>query len=219
MRPTSAPSGTSPRRRNLVLPGLISSLLVFGGCDFFKELESVDSEAETGADGSNSDSTDESGSETGGGECGLQEDMCLSQDSLLSCNFETGELQELDCASLCVPNINVTCMLTPSTVHACWCAAPGDIKIDSCTQLEACLNNCGPDATGECGYSCMDRTNASTIRLLGTVLSCADIACDQICKDDLNVCADCILSARAGLSGDCALERSTCDQDSAEPWP
>jgi hypothetical protein len=200
----------------LVLSALVVSVFALGACDFFNELQSADSE--TGEGDGDGDGDGESGSETGG-ECTLQDDMCVSQDNLLSCNFETGELEDLNCANLCAPNINVACMMAPSTVHACWCAVPGDIKIDSCTQLESCLNNCGPAATEECGWNCLDRTDASTVRLLGALLSCADIACDQICKDDINVCADCLLSARAGLYGDCSIERSTCDQDSSEPWP
>lgn len=198
------------------------STLALGGCDFFKELESVETGTETGdetASESGDETAAESSSDTEAQACSIIEDECVDQDTLMSCDFESGELNELNCAALCAPNINVTCMMTPSTVHACWCAAPGTQKLDSCSQLEDCLNTCGPDATGECGFACMERTDANTVRLLGALLSCADIACDDICKEDLNVCANCILSARAGLSGNCSLERSICDQDTNDdPW-
>lgn len=205
-----------PRSLHTLLVALMA-LGPLGGCDFFKELEDAEQD-ETG----DTSETGESG-ETGdaGDVCQLGvTDYCASQDDLITCDPETSEEIEFDCAYACAPNINVSCFKTPSYISACWCAAPGDQKIDSCSQLETCLGKCGVDAWDSCGEACFARTTATTVRLYGALLACAEKSCVETCAEEPAACGNCLASARAGYSGDCAVERSLCDQDeNDDAWP
>lgn len=196
------------------------SLLAATGCDFFKELEG--NESETGESSTESSTGDESGDtgESGDGPCiPGQDDFCSAQDLLEACDPDSGELVTFDCAAACSPNLNVSC-LQVGTVQSCWCAAPGNNKIDSCSELEDCLDSCGANAYAGCGDACFGRTDASTIRLFGSLLHCAEESCAVICDADAVACTNCLYDARAGLIGDCALERSICDMDSnGDTWP
>lgn len=209
------------------------ALLGTAGCDFFQELESLP-EA-----GGGEESGEDSGTEGEGGEgtptdlgdgqpCTTLDDVCLGQDSLISCDPETAELKAHDCGTLCAQNgqLNFTCsVLSVDTglAHGCWCSSPNNVKIDACNDVDQCIFNCGafPDLAGECTEACLSRTDASTIRLLGSLYHCADLSCDAACAQDPFSCMDCVLSARAGLYGDCALERAFCDSDTNDdiPWP
>ncbi|MFO7561451.1 MAG: hypothetical protein R6X02_02310 [Enhygromyxa sp.] len=200
----------------------ITSSALFG-CDFFRELESL---PEAGEDESDDDAdeadeaADESGGETGAEPCTVLDDHCSDQDTLHSCNFETGELDTYHCTALCDGVLNFTCTPTADFRHACWCVSPGDVKVDTCAQLESCLINCG-DPSSTCSHACFSRTDYQTIRLLGTLYSCADRACDDLCAASPADCDACLLAARAGLWGDCGLQRQVCDADLGdEPtWP
>jgi hypothetical protein len=191
---------------------------VLGGCDFFQELQSL---PEAGEEESGGDSEGDSESETGGEPCTVLDDYCSDQDTLHSCNLETGEIDTYFCAAMCGDSLlNFTCTPTGDFRHACWCVSPGQIKIDTCVQLEGCLAECGEPGS-DCSNGCFERTDYQTIRLLGTLYSCADRACDELCAASPADCGGCILSARAGLWGDCGLQREVCDADVGdEPsWP
>lgn len=194
------------------------------GCDFFRELQSLPEAGETAEDESGeSDDTGESG-ETGDGEpCDVLDESCPNQDTLRYCDYESGEVMTIDCAVWCGEQVllNFTCTPTADFTHGCWCVEPGDIKLDSCWQLESCVAECGGDPNSSCTGSCFDRTDAQTIRLLGTLYSCADRACDELCVASPGDCNTCLLAARAGLYGDCGVEREVCNADTTdEPsWP
>ncbi|MFV8755131.1 hypothetical protein ACNOYE_31675 [Nannocystaceae bacterium ST9] len=197
-------------------------VLVLTGCDFFKELQSVDS-GDTGTDTGDTDTdetADDTGDETSDEPCDVLDEHCENQDTLVTCDAESGELITWECASLCDTFLNFTCTPTDEFTHACWCVSPGNIKLTTCAELEVCVNNCG-DPDGTCSQQCFADTDATTIRLLGTLWSCADLACDEICATYPEDCSSCLGSARAGLWGDCGVERSVCDADQTdEPsWP
>jgi hypothetical protein len=195
---------------------LVTPLLV--ACDFFRELESV-------ADAGETEETGDTGGtgETGGDEpCTVLDDRCSDQDTLHSCNFTTGEVDTYLCAALCGQvSLNFTCTPTADFRHACWCVTPGKIKVDTCTQLEQCIVDCGGDPAAPCTQACFERTDAQTVRLLGTLYSCADRACDSLCAASPSECGACLLTAKAGLWGDCGLQREVCNSDVGdEPsWP
>lgn len=197
----------------------LAGSLALTGCDFFRELESLPGAEETGDE---SEGEGESADETGGGEpCTVLDDHCSDQDTLHSCNFESGELDTYSCAALCGESLlNFSCVPTADFRHACWCVSPGAIKIDTCVQLESCLDECG-DPASACSNGCFERTDYQTVRLLGTLYSCADRACDDLCAASPSECGTCLLAARAGLWGDCGLQREVCDADAGdEPsWP
>ncbi len=198
----------------------IAIALSFGaaGCDFFKELEG--NESETGEE-SSSETAGESTGETGEESCMLGvNDACIAQDLVLTCEQDSDEFVTFDCAAACSPNLNVSC-ITVSGVQGCWCAAPGPNKLDSCSELEDCLDGCGAQAYESCGDTCFARTDSQTVRLLGALIYCAEQSCETICGQDPGAaCGNCLWDARQGLIGDCALERSICDQDSnGDPWP
>jgi hypothetical protein len=217
-----------PKIRLQLPVGAIATLsicLVASGCDFFRELQSLPEAGESGDESDESDETEagETG-ETGDAEpCDVLDESCPNQDTLVSCDYETGELVTYPCATWCGEGglLNFTCTPTADFTHGCWCVGPGDIKLDSCSQLEVCIIECGGDPNSECTGSCFERTDAQTIRLLGTLYSCADRACDEVCADSPVDCGTCMLSARAGLWGDCGVQREVCDADSTdEPsWP
>lgn len=206
--------------RPIIRVGLFISITssALAGCDFFRELESL---PEAGEDESDDESEAETAGETGGEPCTVLDDHCSDQDTLHSCNFETGELDTYFCAALCGDGLlNFTCTPTSDFRHACWCVSPGPIKIDTCVQLEECLTECG-DPSSACSNGCFEQTDIQTVRLLGTLYSCADRACDELCVASPAECGSCLLAARAGLWGDCGLQREVCDADVGdEPsWP
>jgi hypothetical protein len=211
-----------PRIR-LQLVVAVASLSGASGCDFFKELQSL---PEAGEDGTGTDEDDETDStgETGDAEpCDVLDESCPDQDTLSSCDYESGELVTYDCGTWCgeASLLNFTCIPTADFTHGCWCVSPGDIKLDSCWQLEVCIVECGGDPNSACVGACFDRTDAQTIRLLGTLYSCADRACDESCAASPADCGACLQAARAGLWGDCGVEREVCDADTTDetPWP
>lgn len=205
----------------LRIPIVLALTMPLAGCDFFRELESTPEAGEDESGGSEGDS--ETGGETGGEPCDVLDEACPDQDTLLSCDFETGELVSYDCASLCLAGglLNFTCTPTADFRHGCWCVSPGDLELDTCAQLETCVIECGGEPDSDCTKQCFTRTDAQTVRLLGTLYSCADRACDDLCVASPQDCGSCLLAARAGLWGDCGVEREVCDADqSDEPsWP
>ncbi|NVB40027.1 hypothetical protein G6O69_19435 [Pseudenhygromyxa sp. WMMC2535] len=195
--------------------------LALGGCDFFQELESLPGAEETDTgDDDDTDGDDDDTSDDDDEACTVLDDYCADQDSLWTCDYDSGELVNYDCASVCGTSLNVTCTPTESFQHACWCTTPGSYKNKSCSELEACLTNCGDPAT-DCAAACFASTTAQTARLFGSLYSCADLACDAICASSPDDCGSCLVAARAGLWGDCGVERSVCDADATdEPsWP
>ena len=110
------------------------------GIPFFSELQTDDE----GGDGA----------ETTEGElnCGVEDDLCLSQDTLQSCANGGEEPELFDCGALCGTFVNATCLHVGNGLHGCWCVDPGDYKTLSCTELESCLADCGEDATGATLY-------------------------------------------------------------------
>ena len=207
----------------LLLTGLGS------GCDFFKELQSLPEAGEDeSGDGSGEDGDEESDTGTptdiaDEGPCDVLDDQCSDQDTLLSCDFDSGEVFSCPCASMCAESgmLNFTCTPTADFSHGCWCAQPGQFKLDNCLQLDTCITDCGGGPGDECALECFTRTDAQTVRLLGTLYHCADKTCDAICAESPIDCGNCLLSARAGLYGDCGVEREVCNADlNDEPsWP
>ena len=194
------------------------------GCDFFRELESLpeagEDESGSGDLGADED-TGETG-ETGGEPCNVLDEYCSDQDTLHSCDVETGELLTYPCATVCGSGdlLNFTCTPTADFRHACWCVNPGAIKIDTCLQLDNCVVDCG-DPASTCAGECFTRTDAQTVRLLGALYSCADRACDEVCAASPYDCGSFLLAAKAGLWGDCGVAREVCNADEGdEPsWP
>lgn len=202
---------------------LILVTLSLAACDFFRELESAPGAEETGDTG-DGDQADAGTGDTGSADepCTVLDDRCSDQDTLHSCNFETGEIDTYLCVALCGQNsMNFTCTPTADFRHACWCVTPGAIKIDTCSQLEDCIVDCGGDPASPCTQGCFEQTDAQTARLLGTLYSCADRACDDLCEASPAECGACLIAAKAGLFGDCGLQREVCDSDLGdEPsWP
>lgn len=195
------------------------------GCDFFRELQSLPEAGEDESDesGDSESGTSESGETGDDGPCDVLDESCPNQDTLLSCDYESGELVSYDCAAWCAEGslLNFTCTPTADFQHGCWCVGPGDIKLDSCSQLETCVIECGGDPSSSCTNGCFERTDAQTIRLLGTLYSCADRTCDALCAASPSECGSCLLAARAGVYGDCGVEREVCDADSTDEsgWP
>lgn len=206
--------------RASLLLWVTSSALV--ACDFFQELESKPGapEQEAGEDTSG----DMAGETEGDSQepCDVLDDRCSDQDTLHSCNFETGAVDLYYCTALCGADlVNFSCTPMANFRHGCWCVSPGTIKLDSCSELEACIVGCGGEPGSPCTNGCFERTNYQTARLLGSLYSCADRACDELCAGSPAECGACLLLAKAGLFGDCGLARSVCDADSNdEPsWP
>lgn len=198
------------------------ALFALTGCDFFQELESLPEagEDESGEVESDTGTPLDLGSEE---PCTVLDDVCPDQDTLHSCDAASGELLSYPCAAWCAQSqmLNFTCTPTDDFSHGCWCASPGKIKVDTCSQLEACLIDCGEGPGSPCAFECFTRTDAQTIRLLGTLYHCADQACDEVCATSPLDCGNCLISARAGLFGDCGVEREVCNADLGdEPsWP
>lgn len=199
-----------------------SALLLTGasGCDFFKELESLPGAGETGGE-TDAGTGETFGDGTGGEPCDVLDERCSDQDTLHACDYESGEMLTLNCASVCGQSLlNFTCTPTADFRHACWCVSPGAFKLRTCAELEQCIIDCG-DPDSDCASACFEDTDAQTARLLGALYSCADQTCDNVCAASPADCGSCLLAARAGLWGDCGVERSVCDADETdEPsWP
>lgn len=215
------------RSKFQVLTVLAVTCWALVACDFFRELESVpeagDDESGDGTDSAMGDMGDMGVGETEGEPCDVLDEYCSDQDTLHSCDYETGEMVTYPCAAWCAQGnlYNFTCTPTADFRHACWCVNPGDIKLDTCAQLESCVIECGGDPDSPCTGECFTRTDPQTMRLLGTLYSCADRACDELCVASPYECGSCLLAARAGLWGDCGVEREVCNADqSDEPsWP
>lgn len=210
------------------MPVVLVTLLGLTACDFFRELESLP-EAGDDESGSGDDTLGDTLGDTGAGEtegepCIVYDNTCSGQDMLHACSPETLELVPVSCSAWCAGLVNFTCAPNETEVgfpHGCWCVEPGQVKIDSCTQLETCVVECGSDPNSACTQDCFTRTDTSTVRLLGALYSCADLACDQLCVDSPGECATCLIAARAGAYGDCSLAREVCNDDrNDEPsWP
>ncbi|MCA9699434.1 MAG: hypothetical protein KC431_18050 [Myxococcales bacterium] len=206
-----------PRRSPTLALALALVLPALAGCDFFKELQS-----EPGAEAGDTDTdTDTGDSDTGDEPCTNLDDYCADQDTLRTCDPESGALVTLDCASLCGASsqLNFSC-IPAEDIHACWCVTPGQYKLKSCSELEQCVVACG-DPGSDCSQNCFTDTTYQTVRLLGSLYHCADTSCDDICKEFPSDCGSCMQAALAGVWGDCGLERSVCDADqNDEPtWP
>ncbi|MCA9653893.1 MAG: hypothetical protein H6712_15590 [Myxococcales bacterium] len=190
------------------------------GCDFFQELKS---EPIAGTE-TDTDSSGSGGSDTGDpeGPCELaRDDRCLDQDTVRSCDLQTGELAELDCPALCGSYTNFSCVSASTGQHACWCVEPGPTKTLSCTELEACLEDCDSSPTLACADQCFRRTDPLTIRILGALLHCAEATCEDTCLESPSSCPACVSAARLEGEGGCSLPRAICDDDRNpdEPWP
>ena len=202
----------------------LTCLLASGAlaCDFFNELEPLEDGDETGTagDGTGMETGEETGGDdAGAGEgCTLVDDRCASQDVVESCDLGTGALSTLDCAALCSGKLNFTCLQASTGQHGCWCVTPGDIALDGCAELEACVTSC---ATTACTDACFGRASVPTVRLLGALYHCAENDCEDLCNESPENCNSCILATRAGVYGGCGVERSVCDADEVEdfPWP
>jgi hypothetical protein len=180
-------------------------------CSFFQELDSKPS-PETDSDGQEDGAT---GTES----CDLEDEDCPGQDLLRTCDPERQAATTWECPTLCGNFLNFTCT-GGIEWHACWCVAPGKQKVYSCTELESCLDGCDAAGSTPCTDGCFARTTATTIRLLGSLVFCAESACRDTCRHAPAACADCRGRAGAGLSGGCEVERAVCDADrSDEAWP
>jgi hypothetical protein len=202
-------------RQISLLSQLACVALALTACDFFRELEGNEG-GETGDTGETGDDPDRVTDD-----CTLEDDFCMGQDRLQSCDFSSGEAGIVDCGVLCGTYTNFTCATLGTGQHACWCVEAGLNKIDSCTQLEQCLADCGGGVTGACGEKCFGRTTDTTVRLYGALVYCAESECLDLCYESPQSCASCVSAAKQGLYGGCGVERSVCDaDDNDEPdWP
>lgn len=204
---------------------LVLALAALSACTLFKELQSEESatSTDTGSDtgsGSGSTSDSGSGSETSAS-CEISEDdRCVDQDTLRTCDPDSGAVTDYACADLCAGTPNFTCLIAASDGrHGCWCVVPGPQKVLSCTELEACLAECTGAADTSCADSCFSRTTIETIRTFGALVYCAHAGCDDDCREAPDTCGTCIDNAIVSGTGACTLERSVCDQDkNDEPW-
>src|SRR5688572_2113387 len=158
----SVPCGDG--RAGRLLPAMSSRVLVVflaatAGCSLFKELQDAesaeDSGSGTGTSDTGSDETDDAddtGSDETSSACELpDDDRCLDQDTLQTCDPDSGVLTEYACADLCAGTPNFTCLIAASDGrHGCWCVTPGPQKVLSCTELEACLGDCSGAADTSC---------------------------------------------------------------------
>jgi hypothetical protein len=183
----------------------IALLLMLTACDFFKELQSENTD-ETGDDEVGDTDTDGTAEETASDQpCDVLDEHCENQDVVVNCNPETGELVTSQCAALCGDQLlNFTCTPTESFIHGCWCVSPGNLKLTTCTELETCVNECG-DPNSACSQQCFVDTDATTVRLLGTLWSCADRSCDEICAAYPGECGVLLAAAKSGLWGVCGV--------------
>ena len=194
--------------------------LCLPGCGgFFEELQSADS---VGGE------TDSDGEETEGqsalvGDCDFPEDdRCGDQDTLQQCDPESLTYEVFNCNALCGDFVNLSCVTTGTAQHGCYCVEPGLLKQYSCGELEECLAGCAADASGACEDQCFSRTTATTIRLYGSLVFCANDECHETCVDTPEFCGACIADVIATGAGSCGLARSVCDNDINDdpnaPW-
>jgi hypothetical protein len=125
-----------------------------------------------------------------------------------------------DCGEICGGNLNFTCLGVGYGQHGCWCAAPGQQKVLSCSELESCLRDCETAPDNFCSDKCFTRTTGSTVRMFGALVHCAHDSCHEICIEAPELCTTCIRSGIDDGAGPCGLERSVCDADqNDEPGP
>lgn len=209
-----------PQRRGATL---VLALAVAAGCGLFKELQSEESATSAGSGSSSGtgSSSGSGGSDETSASCEISmDDRCADQDTLQTCDPDSGAFAEYACADLCAGTPNFTCLIASSDGrHGCWCVAPGPQKVLSCTDLEGCLNDCTGAADMSCADACFSRTTIETIRTFGALVYCAHKECDDACREAPEGCGTCIDQAIAAGTGSCTLERSVCDQDhNDEPW-
>ncbi len=179
--------------------------------------------------GSKSNGGGDGGSDSGGGDeseggaiascIPAQHDRCLEQDVLQSCMTAGGNTLRIQCDELCGDNVNVTCLATSIEQHGCWCAAPGRAAQSTCAELEACILRCNFDIA--CSDTCLTRSDATTMRLFGALVYCAQAGCEETCMQDASTCGLCVQTKMTGADGDCAVERTLCgdETDTPFPWP
>lgn len=189
------------------------------GCDLFKELKDAP-DADTGDVYADTEEAASTGAPADGAPCEIAfDDACLDQDTVASCDPATGTLTTVPCEALCGTYTNFSCVGTQTGQHACWCVEPGLQEVYSCSELEACVGGCG-DAIA-CMDECFTRTTATTIRIFGAVVHCAETHCEPTCRDAPEACSQCVQTAIATGAGGCSLERAVCDEDDndePEPW-
>jgi len=187
---------------------LAGLLLASSGCmNFFRELGSEDD----GGDDESGDAPGDTGSDIGPCEF-PRDDLCRDQDRLTHCDPETLEATAYDCSLLCGSNLNVSCIATEDGAHGCWCVRPGQYKNASCAELEACLLDCAAAPNDACNDACFARTDRSTARVYGVLVSCAYNQCHDVCVDAPDDCGECVQAGLRG-NGECGLARAVCDAD------
>jgi hypothetical protein len=215
MHPRHSPPWWAPRLALLLVTGSITG----AGCDFFRELESAPG---TTASGTDTDTGSTSTGDTDDGLCEIaSDDRCLDQDTVASCGPADGILTEVDCATACGGFVNFSCVATGSGLHACWCVEPGAQQVLTCVELESCLGACDPSGESfACADQCFGRADASTIRIFGALVHCAEVACEDTCRQHPAGCQACLEGARTAGESGCSLPRAVCDDDRIpdEPW-
>ncbi|MEE9384897.1 MAG: hypothetical protein V3V08_15950 [Nannocystaceae bacterium] len=196
--------------RSLLAPVCFAAL-VASGCDFFRELESLPGTEASGT-------IEPSG--TGAGEACPKPEQCIDQDRMRICDTETGTEVEVDCVQVCGAYLNISCIALDTRQRACWCAEVGKQNVLECASLEACILECGPQATSSCGNTCFRRATAETARLFGGLMFCAEQTCRDTCNETPSACGTCMAAAREGHY-DCGVARGLCDQDTNDDpaWP
>ncbi len=201
---------------------LIALGLGGAGCDFFRELESEPGATGTGTGTDTAAGSTSSGGTADAGPCEIAvDDRCLDQDAVASCDPVDGILREVDCPAVCGSLTNFSCVVTGTGQHSCWCVDPGENKQLTCTGLESCLGGCDLSQSFECADKCFGRTDATTIRLFGALVHCAETACEDACREVPSGCQACVDAARTAGESGCSLPRAVCDddRDPEEPWP
>lgn len=181
-------------------------LLSLTGClSFFDELESDEQQ------GTGEPSSDGSGGDDAA--CVFPDDEhCMDQDLVLICDRDTGEPTVWDCGAQCGQFVNFACVNTGAG-HGCWCVEPGGYKQYSCSELEDCLRGCTTATSSACADACFARTDRSTARMYGALVSCAHQQCRDLCLEAPEGCARCVEVGIADGAGECGLARSVCDAD------
>ena len=196
--------------RQLLTPCLVLALcgLFSSGCSFFEEIPLGDEE-ETQSTTSSDTQTD------AGNGCVRADDRCDSQDVVRWCEGVPPQLQSLSCDQSCTEQgqVNAACVLTNAGLYGCWCVSPSPYDLSSCTTLETCLGKCGGETFSDCGNRCFARADASTTRLYGALLNCAQTDCRETCVNTPAACATCIEAALSGQRSNCTTQRALCDQD------
>lgn len=197
--------------------GTVLAICLLAACDFFQELESApDAEGETEGETEGPGDTE---ADDAAGACEVAaHDRCGDQDTLHSCNPQTGELTTVDCGELCGGLENFTCVLSHTGQHACWCVETSDYKVYTCAELEDCIYDCLEP--GPCTDTCFSRVDSLTARMYGALVHCAEAGCDALCRDTPEACGACIDQAIFEGGQGCSLERAVCDADrSPDDWP